>query len=54
MKHVNFNLSDDLHIKFKLACTPQGKKMTDVMVEFVEKYAEEFGVRFVEKKKSKQ
>ena len=52
MKHLNLNLPDELHTKFKLACASQGKKMTEIAQALVEKYVAEFSVR-VEKKKSK-
>ena len=52
MKHININLSDELHTKFKTACASQGKKMTDVLMAAVDKYLAEFAVK-VEKKKSK-
>lgn len=52
MKHLNLNLPDELHTKFKLACASQGKKMTEIAQALVEKYVAEFSVK-VEKKKSK-
>ena len=52
MKHINLNLSDELHTKFKTACASQGKKMTEVLQAAVDKYLEDFAVK-VEKKKSR-
>jgi metal-responsive CopG/Arc/MetJ family transcriptional regulator len=52
MKHINLNLPDELHTKFKVACASQGKKMTEVLQAAVDKYLQEFAVK-VEKKKAK-
>lgn len=52
MKHININLPDELHTKFKIACASQGKKMTEVLLASIEEYLQEFAVK-VEKKKSK-
>jgi hypothetical protein len=51
MKHINLNLFDDLHAKFKIACASEGRKMTEVLMEFVQKYLEEFSVKVQKKTK---
>ena len=40
MKNFNMRLSDDLHYRFKVACTLQGIEMSDVIRKFIEEYIE--------------
>jgi len=44
MKHINLNLPDELHAKFKIVCATQGKQMTDVLLAAVNKYLEGFTI----------
>ena len=38
MKNFNVRISDDLHYRFKVACTLQGIEMSDVIRKFIEDY----------------
>ncbi len=55
MKHFTLNMPDEVHQRFKIACTLDGKEMTEVILKFVEEYIEEIEKRklivFPKKKK---
>jgi hypothetical protein len=38
LKRMNINLEAELHDAFKSATAAQGKKMTDVLLAFIEQY----------------
>ena len=38
---LNVNLDQKLHFAFKAAAALQGRRMTDLIVEFIEKYVRE-------------
>ena len=40
-KRMNINIESTLHDAFKTATASQGKKMTDVLLAFIEKYVRE-------------
>jgi hypothetical protein len=37
MKHINLQLPDELHTKFKIAAVSEGKKMTEVLLAAIKK-----------------
>jgi hypothetical protein len=45
VKRMNLNVDVSLHDAFKAATAAQGKNMTDVLLEFIEKYVEKYGVQ---------
>ncbi len=45
IKRMNLNVDIALHDAFKAATAAQGKKMTDVLVEFIRQYVQEHGVQ---------
>lgn len=40
-KRMNINIETGLHDAFKAATALQGKRMTDVLLEFIQKYVRE-------------
>ena len=40
VKRMNLNVEVKLHSAFKTATAAQGKNMTDVLLEFIQKYVE--------------
>lgn len=49
------NMPDELHTRFKIACTLDGKEMTEVILKFVEEFISKIEKRklivFLKKKK---
>ncbi len=45
IKRMNLNVDIVLHDAFKAATAAQGKKMTDVLIEFIRLYVKEHGVQ---------
>jgi ParG len=45
IKRMNLNVDVSLHDAFKAATAAQGKKMTDVLVEYIRQYVQEHGVK---------
>ena len=41
IKRMNINVEVQLHDRFKAATAAQGKNMTDVLMEFIQKYVEQ-------------
>ena len=39
-KRMNLNVETNLHDAFKAATAAEGKKMTDVLIEFIKEYVE--------------
>lgn len=39
-KRINLNVEANLHDAFKAATAAEGKKMTDVLIEFIKQYVE--------------
>lgn len=39
-KRMNLNVETSLHDAFKAATAAQGKKMTDVLIDFIQQYVE--------------
>ena len=44
LKRLNVNITTELHRRFKSATAAQGLEMTDVILEFIQKYFEKNGV----------
>ena len=44
IKRLNVNISEELHRSFKSATAAQGLEMTDVILEFIQKYVDKNGV----------
>ena len=44
LKRLNVNISEELHRSFKSATAAQGLEMTDVILEFIQKYVDKNGV----------
>jgi hypothetical protein len=40
MKRFTINISAELHTRFKVICTLEGKEMTEVVLKFIEGYVE--------------
>ena len=53
-KRMNLNVEVELHNAFKGATAAQGKKMTDVLLEYIKQYVEKNKVQPVAKKRGKQ
>ena len=43
LKRLNVNISEELHRNFKSATAAQGLEMTDVLLEFIQKYVDKNG-----------
>ena len=43
LKRLNVNISEELHRSFKSATAAQGLEMTDVLLEFIQKYVDKNG-----------
>lgn len=41
MKQIGAYVTEDLHLRFKLACVRAGKQMTDILRELILKWVEE-------------
>ena len=52
LKRLNVNISAELHRSFKSATAAQGLEMTDVLLEFIQRYVEKNGL--VAPKKSRR
>jgi predicted HicB family RNase H-like nuclease len=52
LKRLNVNISEELHRNFKAATAAQGLEMTDVLLEFIQKYVDKIGL--VAPKKSRR
>jgi ParG len=52
LKRLNVNISEELHRSFKSATAAQGLEMTDVLLEFIQKYVAKNGL--VAPKKSRR
>jgi hypothetical protein len=52
-KRMNLNVPLSLHNAFKAATAAQGRKMTDVLLEEIERYTAKYGAVPSKKKKSK-
>ena len=44
LKRLNVNITEELHRRFKSATAAQGLEMTDVILEFIQKYVARNGV----------
>lgn len=44
LKRLNVNISEELHRRFKSATAAQGLEMTDVILEWIQKYVEKNGL----------
>lgn len=44
LKRLNVNISEELHRRFKSATAAQGLEMTDVILEWIQKYVDKNGV----------
>jgi len=44
LKRLNVNISEELHRRFKSATAAQGLEMTDVILEYIEKYVAKNGL----------
>ena len=42
LKRVNIHIDPELHKAFKTAAVAQGKKMTDLLLDFIESYIEKY------------
>lgn len=51
---MNVNVAEDLHTAFKMAVASERKNMTDVLIEFMRRYAADHGIAVARKKKVKQ
>ncbi len=54
VKRMNLNVEVNLHDAFKAATAAQGKNMTDVLIQFIERYVSENGVAPNKKKGRRQ
>jgi predicted HicB family RNase H-like nuclease len=52
LKRLNVNISEELHRRFKSASALQGLDMTDLVLEWIQKYVDKNG--FVAQKKSRR
>ena len=43
-KRLNVNISEELHRSFKVATAAQGLEMTDVLLDFIQKYVDKNGL----------
>lgn len=43
LKRLNINITRELHSRFKSATAAQGLEMTDVLLEFIQKYVDKNG-----------
>jgi predicted HicB family RNase H-like nuclease len=43
LKRLNVNISEELHRRFKSATAAQGLEMTDVILEWIQKYVDKNG-----------
>jgi predicted HicB family RNase H-like nuclease len=44
LKRLNVNISEELHRRFKSATAAQGLEMTDVILEWIQKYVDQNGL----------
>ena len=44
LKRLNVNISEELHRRFKSATAAQGLDMTDLVLEWIQKYVEKNGL----------
>ena len=44
IKRLNVNISEELHRRFKSATAAQGLEMTDVILEWIQKYVDKNGL----------
>lgn len=44
LKRLNVNISEELHRSFKVATAAQGLEMTDVLLDFIQKYVAKNGL----------
>jgi hypothetical protein len=44
LKRLNVNISEELHRNFKSATAAQGLEMTDVLLDFIQKYVDKNGL----------
>jgi hypothetical protein len=44
LKRLNVNISEELHRRFKSATAAQGLEMTDVILEWIQKYVDKNGL----------
>ena len=49
LKRMNINISSELHDDFKAAVAMNGKKMTNVLVDFIQGYVEKYFPRGLKK-----
>ena len=49
IKRMNLHIEAPLHSAFKAATAAQGKNMTDVLLEFIEKYVAQHGLQPIKK-----
>jgi predicted HicB family RNase H-like nuclease len=52
LKRLNVNISEELHRRFKAATAAQGLDMTDLILEWIQKYVDKNGL--VAQKKSRR
>ncbi len=51
---MNMNVDGTLHYEFRLAAASEGKRMTDVLIEFMRRYVAEHARVIAAAKKAKQ
>ena len=51
-KRLNVNISEELHRRFKSAAAAQGLEMSDLVLEWIQKYVDKYGL--VAPKKSRR
>ena len=44
LKRLNVNISEELHRRFKSATAAQGLEMTDLILEWIQKYVDKNGL----------
>ena len=49
LKRLNVNISEELHRRFKSATAAQGLEMTDLVLEWIQKYVDKNGPAPVKK-----
>ena len=42
---MNMNVPRDLHDRFKSAAAARGENMTDILIEYIERYVKKHGVQ---------
>ncbi len=53
-KRMNLNVETSLHDAFKSATAAEGKKMTDVLIEFIQQYVERHPTQSLKKQRGNE